>query len=114
MTQWLAPTGHGDALQNISDAGVPFLKKFCTPQLEGFHEWSDYKPMMLERAELLSFHCWGIFEEMRNIVLQEEYDSGNLSTKVDDPKLGLSIIERIIDKDYKFINVGDIDLSSYS
>ncbi|CAK2249947.1 conserved hypothetical protein [Vibrio crassostreae] len=114
LTQWHAPTGHGDALQNISDSGEPFLRKFCSPRLEGFHEWIDYKPMMLDRAELLSFHCWGIFEEMRNIVLKEEYDRGNLCLKVDDPQLGLEVINRIINDEYEFIEVGYLDLEPYS
>ncbi|PST93646.1 hypothetical protein C9I86_05700 [Photobacterium sp. NCIMB 13483] len=112
LTQWHAPTGHGDALQSISDAGKPFLEKFCSPHLEGFHEWGDYKPMMLNRAKLLSFHCWGIFEEMRNIVLKQEYDAGNLDLRVDDPQLGLTVINRIIDDEYEFISVGDLDLES--
>ncbi|EKM15028.1 hypothetical protein VCHENC01_0648 [Vibrio harveyi] len=110
LTQWHAPTGHGDALQSVADSGVPFLNKFCSPRLEGFHDWVEYKPMMLKRAELLSFHCWGIFEEMRNIVLKEEYDQGNLDLEIDDPQLGLAVINRIIDSEYEFIDVGFLEL----
>ncbi|MFZ8767662.1 hypothetical protein LCE44_25535 [Vibrio harveyi] len=110
LTQWRAPTGHGDALQSVADSGVPFLNKFCSPCLEGFHDWVEYKPMMLERAELLSFHCWGIFEEMRNIVLKEEYDQGNLDLEIDDPQLGLAVINRIIDSEYEFIDIDFLEL----
>ncbi|MBH0074600.1 hypothetical protein I6F48_03350 [Pseudoalteromonas sp. SWYJ118] len=110
LSQWHAPTGHGDSLQNISDAGIPFLRKFCKPQLEGFHEWGDYKSIIEERAELLTFQCWGIFEEMRDIMLHEEYAQGNLSLNIDCPNLGMSVINRIIDQEYNFINISDLDL----
>ncbi len=90
------PTGHSEALLNISNAGIPYLKKFCKPQLEGFFEWQYHKEAIGRRAELLSFHCWGIFEEVRNTLLQERYDSGHKHIRMDDPFLGLSALSLII------------------
>lgn len=51
LIKWQSPTGHGDALHNIYESASPFLKKFSNPSIEGFHEWFEYKPMLLDRAE---------------------------------------------------------------
>lgn len=99
------PTGHGDSLNNIRLAGTKFLDSFCSCSPEGFHTWDVYKPMMLERAQLMSFQCWGVFEEVRNVLLTEAYESGNLSLARDDSNLGLDVISTLIDDSYICANL---------
>lgn len=102
------PTGHSQSLEDIMDVGCIFLKGFCSPAPEGFADWRALKPIMLGRSGLISFRGWGIFGEIFFDRLAAEYQAGDISIAVDCPRLGLKVIEDLIDPDYP-----DIDVNFY-
>jgi len=69
-----APSGHGQALDSISDAAMPFLKGFCSAQPEGFMSWPDLHPNIFYQTDALAFVGWGIFGELYSDLLAREYE----------------------------------------
>ena len=98
------PTGHGDSLHRISETGHSFLSTFCSPQYEGFSDWGALRYTMEGRAELLAFQGWGLFGDLFKDMLIQEYEAGNINTPVTCPKLGLRVVEDMIDENYQFID----------
>ena len=103
------PEGHGESLGAITDAGTDFLKNFCTVREEGYTTWDNLKHLMKGRCELIAFKCWGVFDELYMGKLLKEYQNGNLSISSTDPKVGLAMLDEVIDSNYEFI-----DLSYYN
>ncbi len=102
------PEGHGKSLGAITDAGIEFLKNFCTPREEGYTTWDNLKSLMKGRCELIAFKCWGIFDELYMGRLLKEYQDGNSAVSSTDPNIGLAMLSEVIDTNYGFI-----DLSYY-
>lgn len=100
-----APEGHGQSLESIREHGSKFLQAFSSPRAEGFHTWDVLKKSFQERAKLISFHSWGIFDELFSDKLAKEYEKGNLNISASDPKLGLKTIEEMLNPNYQFINL---------
>lgn len=107
-----APTGHGHTFNSIANSGKQFLSSFCHPVPEGYMNWETHKTIMFEdeRADLVAFSGWGIFQSIFNDKLLNEYQNGNLGTPIDCPYLGLETIEAIVDEGYQYIDVSWIDL----
>jgi hypothetical protein len=101
------PLGHGESLMAITKAGNEFLKGFCSPRTEGFMTWHDLKSIMNGRGDLKAFKCWGIFDELYSRMLIHEYSIGNLSISNTDPKLGLRMLDELIDPNYDFHNLSN-------
>lgn len=103
------PEGHGQSLEQITDAGEPFLKSFSSPRAEGFTTWKFLRDTMVSRATLQSFRAWGIFEELFLEKIQNEYETGDLSVSYDDPTLGLKLIDELVDDTYEFYDLAYYD-----
>lgn len=103
------PTGHGDSLSKITSSGIEFLSGFCSPRMEGFSNWDVLKDIMLSRAELIAFQGWGLFGDLFNERLIKEYSSGNLDTSITSPEIGLKVVEELIDPNYQFIHLHNLD-----
>lgn len=103
----LAPTGHSHTLFSITSLGQKFLSSFCNPHTEGYSNWQAHSIIMFEndRADLVAFSGWGIFQSIFNDKLLIEYLNGNLDTPIDCPYLGLETIEAIIDENYEYIDI---------
>ncbi|WGE68272.1 hypothetical protein NYR77_04400 [Actinobacillus equuli subsp. haemolyticus] len=106
------PTGHGYTFNSITGMGEKFLSSFCSPITEGYFDWNNHKIIMFEnnRANLVAFVGWGIFNSVFNEKLLIEYSKGNLNTPIDCPKLGLETIDTIIDKRYEYIDPSWVNL----
>lgn len=104
-----APEGHGRSLEQIEEAGACFLKSFSRPRAEGFTTWKSLRDIILERAELVSFRAWGIFDELFSEKIKEEYRNGNLEIPYDSPFLGLQLLDEIIDDEYEFFELSYYD-----
>jgi hypothetical protein len=104
------PTGHGESLHKITSSGSEFLSGFCSPQMEGFHNWDVLSEIMLNRAELLAFQGWGLFGDLFNERLIKEYSEGNIDISVTSAELGLEVVNELIDPDYQFIHMHHLDL----
>lgn len=100
-----APEGHGESLNAITDSGIKFIENFCSPRHEGFTKWDNLKDTMLRKCDLISFHPWGVFEELYSDKLLNEYQNGNLTISSDNPELGLRMLNEVIDPNYEFINL---------
>jgi hypothetical protein len=109
LVQEQDPTGHGDSLSKITSSGSEFLSGFCSPRMEGFHNWDVLKDIMLSRAELIAFQGWGLFGDLFNERLIKEYASGNIEIPVTSPEIGLSVVEDLIDPSYQFIQLHHLD-----
>lgn len=107
-----APTGHGHTFNSIANLSEQFLSSFCHPVPEGYMGWEAHKTIMFEdeRADLVAFSGWGIFQSIFNDKLLNEYQNGNLDTPIDCPDLGLKTIEAIVDEGYQYIDISWIDL----
>ncbi|RVT74452.1 hypothetical protein EOD40_13150 [Flavobacterium sufflavum] len=104
-----APEGHGESLEQITEAGIFFLKNFSTPRVEGFTTWKPLRDIINSRATLVSFRAWGIFEELLSEKIQKEYQNGNLNISYDNPDLGLKLIDEMIDDEYEFYDLSYYD-----
>lgn len=104
------PIGHSESLIAITNAGRDFLEDFCEPRMEGFHTWDILKEFMNGRSELISFYSWGVFGDLYAEKLLEEYKKGNHNVSFDNPHLGMSLLDELIDPDYKFINFWNCDI----
>lgn len=106
------PSGQGHTFNSIANLGEKFLSAFCEPCSEGYYDWKVHKSIMFdkERANLVAFAGWGIFQSMFNEKLLAEYTNGNLDTPTDCPYLGLKTVEEIVDENYEYINLVWIDL----
>jgi len=103
------PEGHGNALELVTRAAESFLKKVCSPQVEGFTHWGEHQHIMSGRAENLAFVGWGLFGEALFARLQEEYEAGNTACSATAPHLGLSVVSEIVDNTYEFVDLTYID-----
>jgi len=92
-----SPMGHGQSLDEITEHSQEFLSIFCNPMVEGYHYWYSLKEFMLENSDLLAFTGWGIFGELYSDLLSEEYKSGNMEISSTDPRLGLKLINRLVE-----------------
>lgn len=100
-----APEGHSQSLNAITDSGIKFIADFCNPRPEGFTSWDNLKDTMMRRGDLISFHPWGVFEELYSDELLIEYKNGNRTISSNNAELGLRMLKSIIDPNYKFINL---------
>ncbi|MNL47137.1 hypothetical protein D3C87_1699050 [compost metagenome] len=64
---------------------------------------------MVERADLVSFRAWGIFDELLSEKIKKEYKKGNLQVSYDNPLLGLELIDEIVDDEYEFYDLSYYD-----
>ena len=103
------PKGHGQSLIDITNAGNDFLSNFCNPMMEDFTTWNDLKENLKQRANLIAFKPWGVFDELFSNKLREEYLQGNLNISSTDPFIGLNMLNELIDPNYEFI-----DLTSFN
>ena len=100
------PAGHGESLLTITSTGKSFLKNFCSPSIEGFLNWSHLSEIMLRRCNpLISFRCWGTFEDIFFDKLLQKYKTGEPEIPFDDPITGLEVINELIDPEYEFYNL---------
>lgn len=61
---------------------------------------------MLRRCNpLISFRCWGAFEEVFSDRLKSRYQNGETNIAFDDPSLGLEVISELLDPNYEFYNL---------
>lgn len=104
-----SPEGHGQSLDQITDAGIFFLESFSSPRVEGFTTWKSLKEIMVSRATFISFKAWGVFEELLGEKIKREYENENLNISYDDPKLGLELINDIVDDKYDFYDLSYYD-----
>jgi hypothetical protein len=104
------PIGHGMSLDAITSQGQLFLNNFCSPKPEVFEKWGILRETMDDRCEqLISFRCWGVFEEIYSDKLLQLYKDGNTQIKYDDPFLGMELVNELIDPDYPFYNLSYFD-----
>lgn len=108
ITQY-APEGHGRSLEQIEEAGASFLTSFSRPKAEGFTTWKGLRDIVVERADLVSFRAWGIFDELLSEKIKKEYKKGNLQVSYDNPSLGLELIDEIVDYEYEFYDLSYYD-----
>lgn len=101
--------GHSGSLNEIADSGMMFLKNFCQPRPEGFLTWVYHKDFLSRQSELIEFHAWGMFHDLLLSRLADTYDEGNISTKITDPELGWGLLEDLIDNDYEFIQLQNVE-----
>lgn len=100
------PEGHGKSLDEISKSGEKYLRVFCSPRSEVFSTWDDLKDAIDRRANpLIAFSSWGIIRELYEKKLINSYLEGKIDTKIDDPSLGLELVNELIDPDYEFIDL---------
>ncbi|HFK5543292.1 TPA: hypothetical protein ACG0AR_000132 [Elizabethkingia anophelis] len=107
------PLGHGKSLMTITSTGQKFLSNFCSPHMEGFHNWDHLSESMLTRCNpLISFKCWGAFEEVLSDKILQKYQAGESDISFDDPHLGLEVINELIDPNYQFYNLSYLEETS--
>jgi hypothetical protein len=90
------PTGHGEALKEISDVGSRFLVNICNPTYEGFYSWEMHRMEMQSRAEKIAYVGWGIFGEIFFSELQKKYQSGNIAVDLMNPDLGNLAVDMLV------------------
>ena len=91
------PTGHGEALKEISDVGSQFVENICDPTYEGFYPWEIHRMQIQPRAEKVAFIGWGIFGEVFFSELQKKYQSGNVSIDLMDPEVGNAAVDMLVE-----------------
>jgi len=104
------PMGQGQSLYEITSYGFKFLEDICSPRIEGFHTWDVLQDCMLESSDLIEFHAWGVFLELYTDRLTLEYKNGNNTVSVNDPHLGLALINELIDENYNFIDIHHLEI----
>jgi len=109
LRSYYGPVGHGESLNVMTNYGKRFLEGFCEPRVEGFLTWDYLKRIMIPRCDLISFHSWGIFGELFSDKLAEEYEKGNIQLSSTDPKLGMELIDYLVDPEYEFIDLSDYE-----
>ena len=108
------PIGHGESLNQIKDFGEQYLENICSPQVEGFLTWDYLRDYMLKKPDLIEFQSWGVFSELLSEKLAEKYKQGKYSIKLTDPQLGLELIGELVDDDYEFIEISQIEFGPNS
>ena len=53
-----------------------------------------------------------MFGELYSDLLLKEYNNGNTNISSSNPELGLVLLSNIIDPDYEFINMGQVEFPS--
>ena len=109
VAQEIPLEGHCASLDEIADSGMVFLKKFCSPQPEGYLTWDYHKDFLSRQSELIEFHAWGMFNDLLLNRLADIYEAGSINTKLTDPGLGLELIEELLDNDYEFIQLHNVE-----
>lgn len=105
------PKGQSQSLSAITRTGEKFLKNFCKPKMEGFYTWDILEKFMIDRGTLISFHSWGIFNELFYQKLEETYIQGNTQIQNNNPELGLQILKELINPKYDFIDLSCSDFN---
>jgi len=103
------PQGHGATLNSVTRTGRQFVEHFCEPRMEAFTTWDVHEKIMLERGELISFQAWGVFGELYSEKLLESYRDGEIDIASDCPKLGLQLVNELVNPNYEFINLAYYD-----
>lgn len=109
LIQEQEPSGHSHSLNKITSSGSKFLSGFCSPKMEGFHNWDVLSKIMLNRAELLAFQGWGMFGDLFNERLIKEYADGNIDISITSAELGFEVVNELIDPHYQFIYLHHLD-----
>ena len=113
LAQKFSIEGHGGSLSQITDFGTQFLDKICSAYPEGYLTWDYLRDFMLQNSNdvsgLVEFHSWGIFSELLVERLAEEYKCGNYSIKLTEPWFGLELVNGLVDDNYEFINLSNVD-----
>jgi hypothetical protein len=99
------PEGHGASIGEQYKDSLKFLGTFCSAQPEGFHSWPALKEFMTNFSTLISFEAWGIFEKALYEELEKEYANGNTTLRSNDPALGMSVLNTVIDSNYEYIDI---------
>jgi hypothetical protein len=99
--------GHGSSLNNIYTSGERFLNKICSPRREAFQTWEVLQHYMFEMGDLIAFRGWGIFGDLFNELLIQEYEQGCIETDIMSPTLGLRVLDEVIDPLYEFIEISN-------
>lgn len=102
------PEGHGKSLTAILEMCKDVLENICSPQPEGFLNWGKLKEKMPKGGDLISFHCWGTFEEIYTERLIHHYKTETDRIRYDDPGFGLEMLEELVDKNYAHIELSSI------
>ncbi len=101
------PMGHSATLDAASRIGKEYLSPICSPRQEGYFTWDLHLTEMKNRAMPISFRGWGIFNDLISNLVKEEYKKGNSEARYDDPKIGLTAIDKLIDPNYQFIELSN-------
>ncbi|AJP52264.1 hypothetical protein [Pseudomonas simiae] len=102
-----SPEGHGASIGEQYKDSLKFLRTFCSAQSEGFLSWPALKAFMIEHSTLISFEAWGIFEKSLFEELEKAYANNNTTLKSNDPELGMSVLNTVIDSNYQYIDLRD-------
>jgi hypothetical protein len=62
---------------------------------------------MFEMGDLIAFRGWGIFGDLFNELLIQEYEQGCIETDIMSPTLGLRVLDEVIDPLYEFIEISN-------
>lgn len=102
------PIGHGNTLNEITDACVDIVGRVCTPRYEGFITWGALSESIRARTEYLAFIGWGLFGEAAVDEVKERHRAGELTCSLNSPEVGLAVLDKLIDENYEVL-----DLSYY-
>ncbi len=103
------PSGTGDSLWKVAASGMRLLESVCSPRCEGYSDWRSHRSILDQRADNIAFVGWGIFGDALCEQLLFEYQSGNTNVSATDPALGMSVVERLVTRDYNYIDIGLLD-----
>lgn len=91
------PTGHSKSHHEIFETSLGYLKTFCKPRQEGYGKLSGLNETMKDRAELISFSCWGFLADQHAKLLEYYYLNHGPNYLHDNPAIGVELIRRHID-----------------
>ncbi len=108
-----SPEGYGSSMGSICKAAFPLLKAVCNPHIEELIKWDTIKIHFEEEWEPIYFISWGIFNDIAVSMLTDEYKNGNTKICLNSVPLGMRVLDQLIDKDHKYIELLHIDDSFF-
>ncbi|MBA5608513.1 hypothetical protein H3H36_24510 [Duganella sp. FT3S] len=107
VIQDFCPSGHGEALKEISNIGRDFVENICDPRYEGFYSWEMHRMEMQPRAEKIAFIGWGVFGEVFFSELQKKYQSGSAVIDLMDPEIGDYAVDALVETKAAIVSAFD-------
>jgi hypothetical protein len=102
------PEGHGNTLEEITDACTDIVGLVCTPRVELFETWGSISEVLGNRMDNIAFAGWGLFGQAALDEVKSRHRIGDLNCSLSSPSVGEAVLSKIIDVKYEAI-----DLSYY-